>query len=115
MRIHKLHTLLQGILTHYSIGVEQEHILPFRLTYGLIIGTSKSHVLLVFDERHLRKAFAQILHRAVRRQVVHHEHLHLQSLRCTTHRLEALLQVKLDVVVDDDDRQSHRSGKSKVI
>ena len=110
MGIHERHTLMQGVLRHDGVGVEQQDIFTIRLTDGFVVGTGKTQVLLVLDELNLRMQATQVFHRTVLATVVNHIHLRLNPFCCFLHRQEALMQEILYVIVDNDDVKFHRLG-----
>ena len=100
--IQKIQTAAQGVLSHQRVGIEQQHILARALAYRLVVGAREAHILLVGDEPHLRKAFPQIVHRAVGAVVVHYEYLARKVGRRTQDRTQALFENVLYIVADND-------------
>ena len=54
MGIHEVEASLDGGLIDYRIGIQQQHVFCLRESDGLIVGTGKSHVLLIGNKMHLR-------------------------------------------------------------
>ena len=111
MFFHEVHTLHQRVLLHHSVRVQQQRILPSALPQRLVVGSGKSDILEVLYQVHLRITAPHHLHRPVHRRVVHHPNFQLKALALRglhtrmVHRLQALLQEVLDVVVYYDDGQ----------
>ena len=107
--VHKGETLRKGVVLHHRIRVEKQHILARRDADGLVVGPAEAHILLIGDDLHLGKLLRQHLQRAVNRVVVDDKHLPLNALQGATHRIQALLEEVLDVIVNDDNREFHTS------
>ena len=103
MEVHEADHIGKGMLSDDGVGVEQQHILAGREAYGLVVGTGESYILGILDEGDLGETLAQIGYGAIGGEVVDHEDFDLQSFRGAAHGVEALREVVLDVVVDDDD------------
>ena len=112
MFVHKLQTAFDRRLIDDSIGIQQQHIFRICLADGLVVGTGKAHILLVGHEMHLRMLRLQRRHRSVRRVVVHHEDVALDSLKGPFHAHQTLVQQLADVVADNDyaDFLGHTNG-----
>ena len=107
MAVHEGDALREGVVFHHRVGVEEQDILARRLPDGLVVGLCKAHIVLVGDDFHLGKLLRQHLQRAVYGVVIDNKHLALDALHSATHRVQALFEEVLDVIVDDDDRELH--------
>ena len=100
--VHLIAKTAQAILTHHRVGVEQQHILTPCSPDGLVVGLRKAHILRILDKDHLGEAWFQVGQRIVSGMVIHHKHLRIQIGRSCPHRIEALLQKILHIVIDND-------------
>ena len=107
MAVHEGDTLREGVVLHHRIGIEQENVLTGRNPNRLIVRLRKAHIVLVDDDLYLGKLLRQHLQRAIDGVVVDDKHLALNALHGALHRMQALLEEILDIVVDDDDREFH--------
>ena len=112
VRVHVVTHLLEGVLLHHSVGVQQEHMFGFGGAYGLVVGTREADVILVGNDFYPGKAFADHGHRSVHRLVVHHPYFCIHTGYCALDRIQALFQKVLDVVVDNDNGKFHPRGSA---
>jgi hypothetical protein len=103
VRIHKGDDLTEGVGLHQCVRIQQQHQLARGDAHGLIVRPRKAHIVLVGNERHLRKLGLHHGHRSVHRIVVHHKDLCRYALAGHHHRLQARLEEVLHIVIDDDD------------
>ena len=107
MAVHEGDTFREGIILHHRVGIEEQHILACRNPNRLVVCLCKTDIVLVGDDLHLGKLLRQHLQRAVNGVVINDKHLPLDALHGAAHRVKALFEEILDVVVDDDDREFH--------
>ena len=105
--VHEGDAFRESIVFHNRVGIEEQYILACRDADGLVVGFRETDILLVGDDLHLRELLRQHLQRAIDRVVVDDKHLPFDALHGATHRIEALFEEILDVIVDDDDREFH--------
>ena len=75
MGIHKIEYGAYGVLRHYGVGIEQEHVLTCALSDSCIVGTRKAEVMAAVHKLDMRKTRTYELDGAVVRIVVHDKHL----------------------------------------
>ena len=107
MAVHECDAFRESVVFHHRVGIEEQYILARRDADGLVVGFRETDILLVGDDLHLRELLRQHLQRAVDRIVVDDKHLPFDALHGATHRIKALFEEILDVIVDDDDREFH--------
>ena len=105
MGVHEVDTGLQHLLTHDRIGVEQQHVLALALPDGLVVGLGKTQIMTVAHEDDRRKTLRQIFDGTVSGVIVDDDNLGLHPLQGPHYRLQTLLQIELDVIAYDDDRE----------
>lgn len=74
---------------------------------SLVIGSDKAEIVFVGDQDYLRKLFPDHVHAAIRRCIVHHDHLGLDSRPVFIYRLQAVPEQLLGIPTHNQDRQLH--------
>ena len=112
MLVHKVETALDGRLVNYGIRIKQQHVFGLRLANGLIVGTRKTHIILIGYEAHLRMFGAQRLNSSITRIVVDNINVANNTLKGTLYTLQTLVQQLADIIADDDyaDFLGHTNG-----
>ena len=107
MRIHKSDAFAESVVFNHSVRIQKQNILSSRNPNRLIISLCKAYIVFVGDYFHLRKLRREHLQRAVNGVVVDHKHLTFNTLHGATHRIKALFEEMLDVVIHYDYRKFH--------
>ena len=107
VRVHESQAFTEGIVFDHRVGIEQQNILACRDTDSLVVGLCEADIVFICYDFHFGELRREHLQRAIDRVIVDHKHLTINALHGAAHRVEALFEEMLYVVVDYDDRQFH--------
>src|SRR5689334_25353302 len=79
--IHVRNTLVDRAFKHDGIGIQKQDVAPARNGESLIIGSSKTAVIPVFDELNLRKLLSDHLCGAIRTGVINDDNFKSRRFR----------------------------------
>lgn len=95
--------MADGILADEGVGVEEEDVFPVALPDGMVVGARKPKVVRTADEGDIRVGLGEDVNAAVAGMVVEDDDFGVYARQGFLHREEALPEIVLDVVADDDD------------
>ena len=114
MCFHEGQHISERTLLHDGVGIQQQHVFALCLADGKIISPCKTLVLLILHQFHPGVIALHHLHAVVRRVIVHHKHLTLDTLEGSLYALQTLLQIAAYIIADNHHAQLHALSSSVV-
>lgn len=93
MGVHEGETVPDSVLSHYSIGIEEQHIVARTLLYGDIVGPRKTKIVGGSDELHFGKTLFKILYRVVARMVIDDKNFGFDTVETAPEGIKTLFEV----------------------